>query len=207
MKLLSSPHRVGALNAHDGNDARVAARNPREPIAFVPVKKQSRKDRIMKTTRFTTFSVSALAVVAAIGLTACQSNQPRSVNYGAQPSAPSGYRTVEYGQVEDVQVAGGGGGGTTGGGAVIGGIVGGVAGHQMGGSARGRDAATVGGVVLGAIVGNEIERNQRGNNPQYSVVRVRLENGQVISMEQAPNVDVRPGDRVRVYDRRGIARY
>jgi hypothetical protein len=68
--------------------------------------------------------------------------------------------------------------------------------------------ATVGGVVLGAIIGNEIERNQRtGGAAQYSVVRIRLENGQVLSLEQAANVDVRPGDRVRVYDRRGLARY
>jgi outer membrane lipoprotein SlyB len=173
----------------------------------------------MKTTRL---SIIALAI-AAVGLSACQSNQPRYANYDPQPRhgsptgqrgvnygpnevIPQGYRSVEYGTVEDVQYVGGGGG-TTGGGAVIGGVVGGVAGHQMGGSRRARDAATVGGVVLGAIIGNEIERNQRGGNAQYSVVRVRLENGQVLSMEQSTNVDVRPGDRVRVYDRRGLARY
>ncbi len=151
----------------------------------------------------------ALSGAVVVGLSACQSNRTRTVDYGAQPSQsmPSGYRSMEYGRVEDVQIAGGGGGGTTGGGAVIGGIVGGVAGHQMGGSARGRDAATVGGAVLGAIVGNEIERNQRGNSAQYSIVRVRLENGQLITLEQAANVDLRPGDRVRVYDRRGVVRY
>ncbi len=158
------------------------------------------------------------ALLATVALSACNSNQSRSydpqprysggVNYSGNDSQaiPSGYRSLEYGVVEDVRLAGGGGG-TTGGGAVIGGIVGGVAGHQMGGSARGRDAATVGGAVLGAIIGNEIERNQRGGNAQYSVVRVRLENGQVVTLEQSPNVDVRPGDRVRVYDRRGLARY
>jgi outer membrane lipoprotein SlyB len=171
----------------------------------------------MKTTRLSVISLSLVAV----GLAACQSNQPRYANYDPQParggvnyggndpqSMPPGYRSVEYGTVEDVQYAGGGGNGTTGGGAVVGGIVGGVAGHQMGGSRRARDAATVGGVVLGAIIGNEIERNQRtGGTAQYSVVRIRLENGQVLSLEQAVNVDVRPGDRVRVYDRRGLARY
>ncbi len=170
------------------------------------------------------FSIVALGLVA-VGLAACQSNQPRysnydpqprysgpdargGVNYGPNDALPPGYRSVEFGTVEDVQFVGGGGGDTTGGGAVIGGVVGGVAGHQMGGSRRARDAATVGGVVLGAIIGNEIERNQRsGGAAQYSVVRVRLENGQVLSMEQSTNVDVRPGDRVRVYDRRGLARY
>ncbi len=185
----------------------------------------------MNTNRFQQgkrVGVVAVAVVAALTLAACQSNRPRTANYDPQPrygetqprsggvnysgndsqAMPSGYRSVEYGSVEDVQYAGGGGGSTTGGGAVVGGIVGGVAGHQMGGSRRARDAATVGGAVLGAIIGNEIERNQRsGGSAQYSVVRVRLENGQVITLEQAANVDVRPGDRVRVYDRRGLARY
>jgi outer membrane lipoprotein SlyB len=171
----------------------------------------------MKTTRL---SIVALVLIA-VGLAACQSNQSRYANNDPQPrrggvnyggndpqSMPAGYRSVEYGTVEDVQFVGGGSSGTTGGGAVLGGVVGGVAGHQMGGSRRARDAATVGGVVLGAIIGNEIERNQRsGGTAQYSVVRVRLENGQVLSMEQSTNVDVRPGDRVRVYDRRGLARY
>jgi outer membrane lipoprotein SlyB len=166
--------------------------------------------------------VVSLAMVAVLTLGACESNRPRTANYDPQPrytggvnysgndsqAMPSGYRSVEYGSVEDVQYVGGGSSGTTGGGAVVGGIVGGVAGHQMGGSRRARDAATVGGAVLGAIIGNEIERNQRsGGSAQYSVVRVRLENGQVITMEQAVNVDVRPGDRVRVYDRRGLTRY
>jgi outer membrane lipoprotein SlyB len=184
----------------------------------------------MNTNRFQhgqRVGVVAVALAAVLTLGACQSNQPRYANYDPQPryggspgsggvnysgndsqAMPSGYRSVEYGTVEEVQYVGGGGSGTTGGGAVIGGIVGGVAGHQMGGSRRGRDAATVGGAVLGAIIGNEIERNQRsGGSTQYSVVRVRLENGQTITMEQAPNVDVRSGDRVRVYDRRGLTRY
>jgi outer membrane lipoprotein SlyB len=164
----------------------------------------------------------AIAAVATIGLSACQTKQPRYANYDPQPrysggsgvnygpneTMPQGYRSLEYGYVEDVQYYGGGGTGTTGAGAVIGGVAGGVIGHQAGGSRRARDAATVGGVVLGAIIGNEIERNQRsGGTAQYSVVRVRLENGQVISLEQSTNVDVRAGDRVRVYDRRGLARY
>jgi outer membrane lipoprotein SlyB len=162
-----------------------------------------------------------LVAASAVALSACQSNRPRTANYDPQPrysgggsgvnygpndSMPQGYRSVEYGTVEDVQYQGGSTG-TSGAGAVIGGVAGGVIGHQAGGSRRARDAATVGGAVLGAIIGNEIERNQRGSNAQYSLVRVRLENGQVLTMEQSLNVDVRPGDRVRVYDRRGLARY
>jgi outer membrane lipoprotein SlyB len=172
--------------------------------------------------RFVKFATVATVAVAV--LAGCQSNQPRYANYDPQPRysdregprtvnygpnevIPQGYRSVEFGTVEDVQYVGGGGS-TSGAGAVVGGIVGGVVGHQAGGSRRARDAATVGGVLLGAIIGNEVERNQRsGGSSQYSVVRVRLENGQVISLEQAANVDVRRGDRVRVFDRRGLTIY
>ncbi|MGL4232753.1 MAG: glycine zipper 2TM domain-containing protein [Casimicrobium sp.] len=185
----------------------------------------------MNTNRFyrgKRVGVVAVALVSMLTLAACESNRPRTANYDPQPrysgspsygggvnygpndaqGMPAGYRSLEYGTVEDVQYAGGGASGTSGAGAVMGGVVGGVVGHQAGGSRRARDAATVGGAVLGAIIGNEIERNQRsGGTAQYSVVRVRLENGQVISLEQSANVDVRPGDRVRVYDRRGLARY
>lgn len=165
----------------------------------------------------------AATLLGVIALTGCQSNRPRYANYDPQPRysgseaprtvnygpnevIPQGYRSVEFGTVEDVQYVGGGSN-TSGAGAVVGGIVGGVVGHQAGGSRRARDAATVGGAVLGAIIGNEIERNQRGGGAQYSVVRVRLENGQIITLEQSANVDVRRGDRVRVYDRRGLALY
>ncbi|HEY0884598.1 MAG TPA: glycine zipper 2TM domain-containing protein, partial [Ramlibacter sp.] len=48
---------------------------------------------------------------------------------------------------------------TSGGGAVIGGIVGGLAGNQIGGGS-GRAAATALGVIGGALLGNSIEGNQ-----------------------------------------------
>lgn len=51
------------------------------------------------------------------------------------------------------------------GGAIVGGLAGGVLGHQVGGG-RGKDAATALGVVLGAITGDQLaNRDQRG--PQY----------------------------------------
>lgn len=49
--------------------------------------------------------------------------------------------------------------GTSGGGAVLGGIVGGLAGNQIGGGS-GRAAATALGVIGGALLGNSIEGNQ-----------------------------------------------
>ncbi|HET9651808.1 MAG TPA: glycine zipper 2TM domain-containing protein [Usitatibacter sp.] len=46
-------------------------------------------------------------------------------------------------------------------GTVLGAIVGGVAGHQVG-SGRGRDAATVGGAIVGGLIGNQMERDGSG---------------------------------------------
>jgi uncharacterized protein YcfJ len=46
-------------------------------------------------------------------------------------------------------------------GAIIGALIGGVLGHQVGGS-RGRDIATVGGVVVGGVVGANVCRDDGG---------------------------------------------
>lgn len=61
------------------------------------------------------------------------------------------------------------------GGAIVGGLAGGVLGHQIGGG-RGKDAATALGVVLGAMTGDQFaNRDQRGpyENAQREVQRCR----------------------------------
>jgi hypothetical protein len=74
--------------------------------------------------RFVKFATVATVAVAV--LAGCQSNQPRYANYDPQPRysdregprtvnygpnevIPQGYRSVEFGTVEDVQYVGGGG--------------------------------------------------------------------------------------------------
>jgi uncharacterized protein YcfJ len=63
-------------------------------------------------------------------------------------------------------------------GTVLGAIVGGVAGHQVG-SGRGNDAATAAGAVIGGLVGNQVDRQQGnvgpGGPPVTSVERVPVE--------------------------------
>ena len=44
-------------------------------------------------------------------------------------------------------------------GTVLGAIIGGVAGHQVGGG-RGKDAATAGGAIVGGLIGNQVDRDQ-----------------------------------------------
>lgn len=56
-------------------------------------------------------------------------------------------------------------------GTVLGAIVGGVAGHQVG-SGRGNDAATAAGAVIGGLVGNQIDREQGRYGPGGTTTHV-----------------------------------
>jgi uncharacterized protein YcfJ len=56
-------------------------------------------------------------------------------------------------------------------GTVLGAIVGGVAGHQVG-SGRGNDAATAAGAVIGGLVGNQIDRQQGNVGPGATTTHV-----------------------------------
>jgi len=80
-------------------------------------------------------------------------------------------------------------------GTVLGGIAGGVIGHQIG-SGRGNTAATVVGTIGGAVVGNEIEKN-RVQTPRYRIT-VKLDSGSSLVVEGKGDVNFRVGDRVGV---------
>ena len=83
------------------------------------------------------------------------------------------------------------------GGTVIGGIAGGVIGHQIG-SGRGNTAATIVGALGGALVGNEIEKKQT-QATRYRIT-VRLDSGNSLIVEDQRDLNLRAGDRVRVED-------
>ena len=83
------------------------------------------------------------------------------------------------------------------GGTVIGGIAGGVIGHQIG-SGRGNTAATIVGALGGAVVGNEIEKRQ-AQTTRYRIT-VRLDSGSSLIVEDQRDLNLRVGDRVRVED-------
>lgn len=78
-------------------------------------------------------------------------------------------------------------------GAVAGTVLGGVIGNQFGGG-DGRKAMTVLGAVGGGVAGHEVEKRARGTT--VYVVKVRLDDGGLRSIEQAQSVAV--GTRVRV---------
>ena len=84
-------------------------------------------------------------------------------------------------------------------GTVIGGLAGGVIGHQIG-SGRGKTAATIVGTVGGAVVGNEIEKKQeQAKSPRYRIT-VRLDSGSTLIVEDTRDLNLRVGDRVRIED-------
>jgi uncharacterized protein YcfJ len=57
-------------------------------------------------------------------------------------------------------------------GTVLGAIVGGVAGHQVG-NGRGNDAATAAGAVIGGLIGNQVDRDQGNVRPGERVTEVQ----------------------------------
>jgi outer membrane lipoprotein SlyB len=84
-------------------------------------------------------------------------------------------------------------------GTVLGGIAGGVVGHQIG-SGRGKSAATAIGAIGGAVIGTEIEK-ERVRGSRYRIA-VRLDSGSSLVVEDTRDVNLRVGDRVRVEDDR-----
>ena len=81
-------------------------------------------------------------------------------------------------------------------GTIIGGIAGGLIGHQVGGGS-GQTAATIIGGVGGAVAGSQVQQRTRGANETFRVT-VRFENGATETVRQDDISDMRTGDRVRV---------
>jgi outer membrane lipoprotein SlyB len=148
-------------------------------------------------------SFAAIVAVSAI-LGGCASNsQPNYANDGYRSgydnTASAGYGTIESIQVTTSENR------TSGAGAIVGGLVGALAGNQVG-SGGGRTAATVAGGVGGALVGNRVEQNRNADGQQMYAVNVRLDNGERRTVVQDNVYDLRSGNRVRIVDGR-VYRY
>ena len=116
---------------------------------------------------------------------------------GYEPT-PRVAERIEYGVVERIELYRQGSDSPVGVGAVLGGLAGGVIGHQVG-SGRGRDVATIAGALGGAYVGNNI---QKANEVDRYRVTMRLDDGARLVLEQAGEGALRVGDRVRVVNNR-----
>ncbi|AMJ55352.1 MULTISPECIES: glycine zipper 2TM domain-containing protein [Stenotrophomonas] len=92
-------------------------------------------------------------------------------------------------------------------GAILGGIVGAVAGHEIsdktGGSKGNQNIASVAGAVGGALAGNKIQQNVTGNS--YDI-QVRMDDGRVIVVNQKDLGGIRENTYVRVVNGRVVIR-
>jgi outer membrane lipoprotein SlyB len=142
--------------------------------------------------------VAAVLAATAV-LSGCASNAPANNRYNSN----AGYASSPVqgsGTIDSIQVIQGRAQ-TGGGGAIIGGLIGAVAGNQIG-SGGGRTAATVAGGVAGAVVGNNVEKNRAGDGPEMYQINIRMENGEFRSVTQDTVGDLRVGNRVRLVDGR-----
>ncbi len=115
-----------------------------------------------------------------------------STGYNYSQSSYQQVQTMVYGLVTEVrQVEIGDSGVGTG----LGAVLGGVAGHQVGGG-RGKDLATVGGVLLGGFAGNQM------NKDTGQELVIKLDNGSYITtvnkIDTNRPIIYRAMDRVRV---------
>ncbi len=87
---------------------------------------------------------------------------------------------------------------------VLGGaVVGGIAGSTVGGG-KGADIGTVLGAIGGLVAGQAIEN--QANQREGLEITVKYDNGDTRIIVQEADVDVKPGDRVRVVSGGGVTR-
>lgn len=83
-----------------------------------------------------------------------------------------------------------------GGGTVLGAVIGGLAGTQVG-SGSGRKAAVAAGALAGGVIGHQVEQGRRAERP-YHQFRVRLDDGRIAHVTQIENPGLRVNDRVQI---------
>jgi len=157
--------------------------------------------------------IGATALLASLAAAGCATTSPGygSTGYGnsGYVPAPSNTSCYDCGTVTRIEVAS-----TTSSnvpnatGAVLGGIVGAVAGRQIsnktGGSKGNQNIATVGGAVAGAVAGNAIQNHAQAQG-SYNVY-VRMDDGRSTVVTQSDLGGIREGSYVRVDNGRAYLR-
>ncbi len=147
----------------------------------------------MKTTR----TLAAIVAASAIFTGCAGTSQPMNSGYSLSAANGGGYinpAADTYVVIESIQVVQADKG--LGAGAAIGGLVGALAGNQVG-SGSGRTAATVAGGLAGAAIGNQVQDARSGQAYQ---INVRMDTGEYRTLVQQNLQDLRVGARVRVVD-------
>ncbi|MBI3531147.1 MAG: glycine zipper 2TM domain-containing protein [Burkholderiales bacterium] len=139
-------------------------------------------------------SVSVVSLAALFALGACTNAPLNSSDSGSsypQSNIYPGYGVVQ--SIELVPQANTGIGAST----VIGGVVGGLLGNQVG-QGDGKTAATVLGAAGGAYAGHELEKRKQQQAPNAYKITVRMNDGAHQTWTQNTSGDLRVGDRVKI---------
>ena len=154
----------------------------------------------------------ALTAVGMLALTGCSTTSPNH-GYGNQGSGYSspGYSSPAYcadcGIVTRIDVVASGRSAPANTGAILGGIVGAVAGHEIsdktGGSKGNQNVAAVAGAVAGAAAGSAIQNRATGDT--YNI-HVRLDDGRTLVINQHDLGGIRENTYVRVANGKVVLR-
>lgn len=154
----------------------------------------------------------ATAAVATLALAGCATSPGYGGGYGGGYSQPArdGYtqtRCADCGIVTRIDTVPSGRTAPSATGAILGGIVGAVAGHEIsdhtGGSKGNQNVSAVAGAAAGALAGNEIQKNVTSDT--YDV-HVQMDDGRVIVVNQRDLAGVRENTYVRVVNGRVVPR-
>lgn len=151
----------------------------------------------------------AVGAITAVALAGCATTSPSS-SYGSpgySSSSPASSRCYDCGIVTRIDTVASGRTAPSKTGAVLGGIVGAIAGHEIsdktGGSKGNQNIATVAGAVGGAVAGNAIQNRATGES--YDV-HVRMDDGRTVVINQRDLAGIRENTYVRVVNGKVVLR-
>ena len=156
--------------------------------------------------------LTVTGAAVALALAACATGPQYGGGYGNGYGYGSGYGSQQQacgncGIVTRIDTVASGRTAPTATGAILGGIVGAVAGHEIsdhtGGSKGNRNIAAVAGAAAGAVAGNKIQQNVTGNS--YDI-QVRMDDGRVVVVNQKDLNGIRESSYVRVVNGRVVPR-
>ncbi len=148
-----------------------------------------------------------LAAIGTLALAGCSTSPGYNSSAGSYPAYPSQVRCADCGIVTRIDAIESGRNAPSATGAVLGGIVGAVAGHQIsehtGGSKGNRNISAAAGAAAGAVAGNAIQ--DRVTSDSYNI-HVRMDDGRTVVVSQRDLGGVRENTYVRVVNGKVVVR-
>jgi outer membrane lipoprotein SlyB len=145
------------------------------------------------------FIAAACLPLATLVLAGCATHESANVYDKHEAGREQTVRLATVDSVRKVVLAGS----QSGIGAAAGGAVGGIAGSGVG-QGRGSAAAAVLGAVAGGLLGNIAEH--KGTSKDALEITVKLDSGELRAIVQEADVDLQPGQRVRLLSSGGVTR-